>query len=116
MDVTMPIWRVGEGLLFAARLAETFERVEQILVRCRFTGLQDRALVSIDKTRMMFEDKISHTNEILIQARATTDQVQDNLTELTHQLLTPLYERFDFFKLPVSLVDQELRKLRHSRF
>jgi hypothetical protein len=116
MDMAVPVWRVGEGLLFATRLAETFEGVKQILVRCRFTGLKGRALVSIDNSRIAFGDSISRTNDVLVQTRATPAEVQDSLTELTLQLLTPLYERFDFFQLPISLVDQELQKLRHSRF
>ena len=45
IDVTLPAWRVGEGVLFAARLAETFEDVEAIAIECRFTGLRNRTLV-----------------------------------------------------------------------
>lgn len=48
---TLPIWRVGEGLLFASRFAATFEEVDQIAVYCRFTGLENRCLVIQDLRR-----------------------------------------------------------------
>jgi hypothetical protein len=115
-DVTMPVWRVAEGLLFASRLAETFEGVEQILIRCRFTGLEGRALVSVTGNRAVFGDDVSQTNDILLQARATPGQVRDNLAEIMLQLLTPLYERFNFVRLPMSLVEEELQRLRQGRF
>ena len=116
IDVTLPIWRVGEGILFAARLAETFEDVEAIAIECRFTGLDNRFLTSIDGGRGLFNDRICRTPEITMTAQVTLDQVRDNLTEVMHHVVTPLYERFDFFPLSIELVDQELRRLRGGRF
>jgi hypothetical protein len=116
LDVTLPVWRVGEGLLFAARLVETFEGVEQILIQCRYTGLRGRALVSVDGRRMMFGDSISQTDQITLRGRATPAQVRDNLAEVLVPLLTPLYERFDFFRLPVQLVGEESQRLQQGRF
>ena len=40
LDVTLPVWRIAEGLLFASRFAETFDGVAEIAIRCRFTGLK----------------------------------------------------------------------------
>jgi hypothetical protein len=116
IDVTLPIWRVGEGILFAARLAETYEDVEAIAIECRFTGLNNRFLTSLNRERAMFDNRVSHTPEITVTAQATLDQVRDNLAEILHQLLTPLYERFDFFPLAADLVDSELDRLRGGRF
>ena len=116
IDITLPVWRIGEGLLFAARLAEQFEDVEALAVQCRFTGLNDRYLTSVDRNRAVFNDRISHTQEVTLRGRATLDQVRDNLVEFMQELLTPLYERFDFFALPAELVDTELGRLRGGRF
>jgi hypothetical protein len=115
-DVTIPVWRVGEGILFAARFAETFEDVEAIAIRCRFTGLKGRALVSVTGNRIMFGDKVSQTDQIVLETQATIDQIRDNLPEILHQLLTPLYERFDFFRLPIVLVEEELDRMKKGRF
>lgn len=116
IDCTLPVWRVGEGILFAARLAETFAGVDAIAVRCRFTGLENRFLTSLDRRRAFFDDRVSHTPEVTLTGQATLDQVRDNLAEFLRQLLTPLYERFDFFALPAELVDTEVERLRGGRF
>ena len=116
IDVTLPVWRVGEGVLFAARLAETFENVEAIAIECRFTGLRNRALVSLNGRRAMFGDHVSQTNSITLTYVATPEQIHDNLVEIMHTFLVPLYERFDFFRLPFELVDTELERLKHGRF
>jgi len=116
LDITLPVWRVGEGLLFAARLAETFEGVEQILIHCRYTGLAGRALTSVSGHRMMSDGSISQTDEITLRGQATPGQVRDNLAEVLFPLLTPLYERFDFFRLPVQLVGEESQMLQQGRF
>ena len=114
-DVTLPVWRVAEGLLFASRLAETFEDVDAIAVRCRYTGLRGRALTSVTGDRAVFGDDVSGTDEIVLETQATPDQINDNLVEVMQQLLTPLYERFNFFALPTILVEQELTKMTKGR-
>ncbi|MDX8534777.1 putative DNA binding domain-containing protein [Mesorhizobium sp. VK25A] len=116
IDVTLPVWRVGEGILFATRFAETFEDVEAIAVECRFTGLNNRYLTSLNHDRAVFDDRVSHTAEITLTGQATLVQLRDNLTEFMHQLMAPLYERFDFLALSVELVDTELGRLRNGRF
>jgi hypothetical protein len=115
-DITMPVWRIGEGLLFAARFAETFEDVEAIAIRCRFTGLNGRRLDSYTGARVVFEDRVSRTDEIVLEAQATPQQIRDNLAEVMHQLLIPLYERFAFFRLDIALVEEELGRMTRNRF
>lgn len=116
IDLTMPVWRIGEGLLFASRFAETFDGVESIAVECTFTGLQDRYLTSVDGTRAMFGDLHSRTDTVTLVGQPTILQVQDNLAEVMQALLSPLYERFDFFEAPFELFDTELSRLRGGRF
>lgn len=116
IDITLPIWRVGEGLLFAARFAETFEDVEAIGVECRFTGLNGRYLTNLNHGLGDRDNRVSRTGEVTVTGQGTLDQLRDNLTEFMRQLLAPLYERFDFFELSGDLVDSELRRLRGGRF
>lgn len=116
IDVTLPVWRVGEGLLFAARLAEAFEDVEAIAIECRFTGLRNRTMVSVTGDRAMFDNRVSQSDEIAMTSVATSEQIRDNLAEIMHALLAPLYERFDLLRLPFELVDTELTRLRNGRF
>lgn len=116
MDLTLPVWRIGEGLLFAARLAEDFDDVDHIAIRCRFTGLNGRELVSINGHRHVWDGQVSHTAAVTLRGAATPQQVRDNLAEVLLPLLTPLYERFDLFQLPAVLVGQECHRLQHGRF
>jgi len=115
-DVTFPVWRIGEGILFASRFAETFDGVEGLAVRCRFTGLSGRSLVSLSGARAVFGDDTSRSTEIDVEAQASMQRIKDNLVEVLHQLLVPLYERFNFMHLPVLLVDQELARMARGRF
>lgn len=108
-DGNLPVRRIAEGLLFANRFGETFDGVEEIAIQCRFTALNGRCLTGFDD----FEDYISRTNEVTLTGRATPLQVQDNLAEILHPLLLPLYEHFKFFKLPFNLVKEQLAYLRH---
>ena len=115
IDVTLPVWRVGEGLLFAARLAETFNEVSAVAVRCTFTGLEGRALVSLTGRRALFGDRVSQTASIALTTQAAPQQVRDNLAEVVSSLIAPLYERFDFFQLPAALVGEEIARMRENR-
>lgn len=115
-DITLPVWRIAEGVLFARRLSETYEDVDAMLIWCRFTGLMGRRLISITGNRAVFGDEVSGTDEIAMEAQATPQQIDDNLVEVMHQLLTPLYERFSFFRLPVVLVEEELAQMARGRF
>ena len=116
LDVTLPIWRIAEGLLFASRFAETFDGVAEIAIHCRFTGLNGRRLTSITGKRFFPRGDISSTDEVALTCQATPQQVRDNLAEILHPLLLPLYERFNFFKLPFSLVEEELADLLSRSF
>jgi len=116
LDITLPVWRVGEGILFAVRLAETFADVEAVAIRCRYTGLNGRSLVSVSGNRVVFGDDVSRTDEIVLETQATPEQLRDNLAEVLHHLLTPLYERFAFFRLSIVLVEQELARMVRGRF
>lgn len=115
-DITFPVWRVAEGLLFARRLAEAYQDVDAIAVFCRFTGLQGRALVSVTNARVVSGDDLCRVNEITLEGQASLQQIDDNLVEVMHQLLFPLYEQFNFFRLSTVLVEEELARMTDGRF
>ena len=115
-DMTLPVWRIAEGILFAGRFAGTFDGVDEIAIQCRFTGLNGRRLDCITGSRIFSRPMPSSTDEITLTGQATPQQVQDNLAEILHPLLSPLYERFDFFRLPFNLVEEELEGLLRRNF
>ena len=64
VDITLPIWRIGEAMLYASRIARAYAENPEIEIHCRFTNLKDRRLGSLDKMRHFFMQ-----NEILKQHR-----------------------------------------------
>ena len=116
LDATIPVWRVGEALLFTCRFAEKFNDVEEVGIRCRFTGLDGRSLVSVSGMRAFWGDDTCHSESMELEGSAPLAQINDNLVEVLHQLLTPLYEKFGFFRLPTELVQTELESMRGGRF
>ena len=116
VNVVIPVWRIGETLLFASRFAEAFDGVEQIAVRCNFTGLAGRHLVSTSLDAPFIETGfVSRTDAIPLETQATVQQVQDNLAEIVHNLLSPFYEQFGFYQLPFAVVQAQLQRMQSNR-
>ena len=116
IDIGVPIWRVGEGLLYAARFAETFDAVDGIAVRCHFTGLQGRRLDSLFTGYPIPYSHISHMDEFVLSGEYTLQQIRDNLAEVLYDLLKDFYASFDFFELRLDLVQREVNKLQSRRY
>lgn len=111
-DLVLPIWRVGEALLFVRRLAATYEGVEMIAAWVRWSGLEGRALRVMSGNRVpMSYDRISRTSEVESTLTITPEQIDDNLPEVLQALAAPVYEAFDFYELPRQIVEQELEQL-----
>ena len=115
-SISFPIGGIGEALLFAVRFAECFDSDGQIAVFCRFTGLNGRRLFSADWRVSPFRSRISRTGEVSQEIQTTVSQVQDNLAEVVHKLLSPLYESFGFYELLFPLVQSELQWMQERRF
>lgn len=115
IDVTLPVWRIGEILYFAARFFDEFDDVRAVMVNCRFTGLAGRTIDSLNWTRMV-SSRSSRSDEVETTANVTPEQLEENMVEVVHQLLTPLYEMFDFYELSRTLVEEELGRMRENKF
>ena len=111
-DIVLPIWRVGEALLFARRFVATYEGIEKIVAHVKWSGLEDRALKAMSGNRMpMSYDRISRTPDVENTLTITPEQIDDNLPEVLRALVAPVYEAFDFYELPHRIVEQELERL-----
>ena len=111
IDPTWSVWRIGETILFAGRFAETFDDAHEIAVRCRFTGLDGRQMTQVTGHRWPRIRGTGRTNEITTEITIQTLRVQDNIVEIVHRVLAPVYELFDFFELPEVLVKTELGRM-----
>ena len=112
-DVTLPVWRVGEVLLHAGRLAANlFEGSTTIRFSATYEGLAGRSLVSLNGRRAMWDKRVAHQDAITVNTYIDAHAIDPNLPEIVHPLLSPLYALFDFFELPMSLVVEELARMR----
>ena len=115
IDVTLPVWRVGEILYFAARFLDEFEDTQAVLINCRFTGLTGRTITSLNFRRMT-SSRSCHSDKVETSTNITPQQLRENVVEVLHQLLSPVYEAFNFYTLSRTLVEEELSSLRENRF
>ena len=110
-ELTLPIWRVGECLLHAARMARELDgtRVE---LSMKWKGLQGRHL-----TTRASEHHFVGGHFVCRQRSATTTvevevaTVEDLLSELVRELVEPLFAAFDFYEPPPQLYARELARL-----
>ena len=108
-----PITKIAEGLLFASRLAVEFRGVEQIAIQCRFSGLAGRSILLTEyPTRFTEIGPACRQSEVILTGQVSLRQIHDNLPEVIHSLLKPLYERFDFQQVSIGYVQRVLQILR----
>ncbi|HEY2346390.1 MAG TPA: ATP-binding protein [Xanthomonadaceae bacterium] len=116
-DVVLPVWRVGECLAHAAKLASRLvDGARSVTFSLTYTGLQGRELVHMERRRFVHEGRVARQDRFSTSLTVPSDQIADQLPELVHGLLRPLYALFDFFELPKSLVDDELMRMRSGRY
>jgi hypothetical protein len=115
-DLTMPIWRIGETLLYVARLAKLCGVDPEISMRIKYSNLKGRRMKSIFDFRYMSYDRECYVDEIELRGLARSSIVDDNLEEILLNLLKPLYDAFDFAPLSMNMVRSEVSKYKNTRF
>ena len=115
-DLTFPVWRCGEALLHASRLAShLFEGPTTIQFLARYEGLAGRTLISMNNSRHVWENDVARQDSIVLKTHVDAQAILPNLPEIVHPFLSPLYALFNFFELPMQLVKEELARMRGSR-
>jgi hypothetical protein len=62
--------------------------------------------------RVLHTAGISKDDSVKLATHVAVDALGANLVEVVQSLLLPLYERFDFTRLPLEIVQRELNPLR----
>ena len=120
-DLILPVWRVGECLLHAERLAKELGiSSAQIAFQFSWNGLDNRLLKSwansnVNHRRMMWGDFRARQNSVTTNIKVQSDQVSANLPQIVSSLTRELYETFDFFEPPPKMVEEELATMRGSK-
>ena len=112
-SIHLPVWRIGEILYFATRFLSRLQKIQTVMIHCRFFGLEGRTLVHLDDLDWL---STSHckTNEVKETITVDLKLLENNMVEIVHQLLSPLYESFDYHELSKIFVARELSKMRNK--
>lgn len=112
MDLTVPAWRLAEFLLRVKELGTYLAGpVFKIQIVARWTGLEDRSLVSVDGTRWLDDQRTSHTPTFEANDEFDASQLDDLPAVVVGNLVAPLLRRFSFFEPPGGFFDDEIAKL-----
>ena len=108
VETTLPIWRVGEALLHAARMAKALDapRLELLM---RWEGLLGRRLGS-EKLEERSRPSNASTIEAAVDVR--TDAIEAHLPRLVRDLVSPLFTAFGFSELPMAFYEHEVAAMR----
>ena len=104
-DWVLPVYRATEVLKFIEALAGQFGGEEpsfQLLLT--YHNTQNRQLTQHDHRYNLWDGAVCHAEQIENRIEAPVADIEGNLEELVHSLLTPVYEQFDFTELPRALV------------
>ena len=113
-DLTYPIWKIGECLLFIQRFATEIDAEESMVsVRCQWSGLKERELAALfNPRRGLYRDYRTQTNKCASEVTVPVARISGSLPEIVRELVNPLYALFDFFEPPADIYIEELTRMQ----
>ncbi|MBA3425596.1 MAG: ATP-binding protein [Rubrobacter sp.] len=117
-DFLTPIWRVGEVLLHGYRFADRFSgEGASMRVTMMWTGLEGRMLSNYQPTVYSTpHGRRSQQDQVIVSVGIEDAlSIDANLYDLVDELTRPLYEIFDFFRVPRQTLVAELDEMRYRR-
>jgi hypothetical protein len=115
IDYSIPIWRIGETILFVSRFAREFGGDPNVNMLVRYEGLRGRQLRALFDWSLPEPDGVSHSDTVTLKGSARASQIADNTVEVLYDLLKPFYEIFGFAELSKEIVVHEMDRLRGRR-
>jgi hypothetical protein len=114
LDVTLPIWRTGECLLHAGRLARRLDATS-VQFMMRWSGLAGRVLGDFTHppSRFLPPTPPSLQDEVVSFVELDPHGLDAGLERIVRELVEPLYTSFDFYEPPPSIYEEELAAMRH---
>ena len=117
LDLTLPIWRMGECLLFIQRFATEADAADStVSVYCEWTELQGRTLTELRTRRHMFRDHTSSGDGYTASITLPAERISAALPEIVHELVNPLYALFDFYRPPATIYAEELGRMQRREY
>lgn len=121
LDTTLPVWRMGEALLHAERLAALMTKGDPASITVRFralySGLSGRILRSWANplSDLLIEGHAARSDEAVLETEMPAGDISSRLAEHLFPLVSSLYERFGVTGLSVNRVRTEVDRLLNSR-
>ena len=110
-DWTLPIYRMAEVLKFVEALAAAFASGEsRFRILLAYSGMKGRQLSQHRFEHALPEGGKCFQERLETGLEGDVRKIGTALEELVHSLLAPVYEQFDFAKLPRELVNSEVRE------
>ena len=116
-DLTYPIWKIGECLLFIQRFAAEIGAEEStVSIRCQWSGLKERELAALfNPRRGLYHVYKTQTNEYTSEVTVPVPRISGALPEIVRDLVNPLYALFDFFEPPAAIYSEELTRMQRRQ-
>lgn len=120
-DTGLPIWRMGETLIHAARLAALMQREQGSVVtvkfRAHYTGLLGRVLKAWANplADLLIEGSAARSDEAMLEAVVPAADIEKNLATYLFPLVSSLYQRFGATGISFERVQVETKRLLESR-
>ena len=115
-DSGLPIWRLGEALLHAARLSELLKKEEGSAITVRFRTLYSGLLGRILKAwanplaDLLVEGAAARGDEAMLETTVPASTIEKDLASVLFPLMTSLYERFGVTGLAPDRVRAEVER------
>jgi hypothetical protein len=121
LDSALPIWRLGEVLIHAARLARLLERdantAVNVVFRARFTGLLGRVLTPsanpLEYSRV--KGTATQRGEATVEATVQGERIETELAAVMYPIVASLYEHLGVTGPSERSVQVEVERLIASR-
>ena len=115
LAIDISVIRIWECLRFTSHFSRTFRDVEEVMVRCQYTGLSGRSLIdSLDPAFSIRRGVGRVGGEIKLTGQFTLRQLEDNMPEVLQHLMAPLFENFEFFRLTLDQVQNIIDRYREK--
>lgn len=117
-DSIIPIWHVGEVLLHGYQFTGRFAyEGASMRVTMMWTGLEGRTLSTSRPTLYLTPHVRQSQQDQVVSSVEIEDalSIDANLSDLVDELTRPLYETFDFFRVPRQTLIAELDEMRYRR-
>ena len=120
-DSGLPIWRLGEALLHAARLTQLIKKDEGTSITLRFRALYSGLLGRVLKAwanplaDLLVEGAAARSDEAMLETVVPLASIEKDLASVVFPLITSLYERFGISGLSLDRVRAEVERLQKSR-